>query len=343
LGKQCADLYDKFVASGTPNPSPPPINANGPVEPETDFTLHISQRELNSFLVMFHHMTLAPLPHGEVVQREIRLDREQNRLSQQREALEKREADVTRREAALAMMRDDEVAFNKQLTDVWNQGYEAGYKTGFEFGRREAVPITYQIHISALEEIHRRVRELKDRCNRLGARGMGGRGGMVAELERLGTAIEFLVRKTRAGAAEKDLDLGELLAVSGVDVVDGDEGDAVNYKNFLRMAERRKKRITDEEEGKAMEKERQKRMRRKSGVVENEEDDNNDDDADVEMGNSAATKGKGVDRTDTTTAVNQNPLYPAAFWTREWQARPKNDGPQFDNLPSSDWEFENSD
>ncbi|KAK3305932.1 uncharacterized protein B0T15DRAFT_511793 [Chaetomium strumarium] len=340
LAKECADMYDNFVASGTPNPSPPANNTPF-VEPESDSILHISQRELTSFLALFHRLTVSPFPHANVVQREANLAHEKELISQQAEALAKREEDVARREAALAMMRDDEAAFNQQLTDVWKQGNDAGYKTGFEFGRREAVPLTYQLHISALEEIHRRVRELKARCDRLGARGMGGRGGMVAELDRLCIAVEFQVRKTRAGSAQKGLDLEDLMRISGVEV-DGEEGgEAVNYTKFLRMAERRKKRITDGEERKAMEKERQKRMRQKARVAGGEDD--GDDGDDVEMGNSNASKGKGIDRTGTTTTVNQNPLYPAAFWTREWQARPKNDGPQFDNLPSSDWEFENSD
>ncbi|KAK4236377.1 hypothetical protein C8A03DRAFT_35715 [Achaetomium macrosporum] len=339
LAKECADLYDKFVATATPNPSPPgnnnyPFGNNGqnPVlEPETDSILHISKREFTTFIALFHHLAVTPLPHGDLVERELKLGHEQDLLSREREALKKREEDVTRREAALATMRDDEDEFNRQLRSMFSQGHDAGYKMGFEFGRRKAMPLTYQLHISALEEIHRRIREITDRCERLGARGMGGRGGMVAELERLQTAVEFLVRKTCAAAGEKGLDLEDLMRMVGVEVTTADgRGERVDYREFLRMAERRKRKVTDGEERMAMERERQKRKREMARA--------RGEDADVEMGE-PGTSGQASKATTT----QEERQYPAAFWSRAWEDKPRNDGPQFGNLPSSDVEFENSD
>ncbi|KAK4234372.1 hypothetical protein C8A03DRAFT_37857 [Achaetomium macrosporum] len=94
--------------------------------------------------------TSPPSPAPSSQKGQIKLQHEQQLLDHRREILAKGEGDITRPHLHL------------------ETGHDAGYKTGFEFGRRKAVPVTYQMHITALEEIHRWARTIRGRCERLG-------------------------------------------------------------------------------------------------------------------------------------------------------------------------------
>ncbi|KAK4120596.1 hypothetical protein N657DRAFT_683418 [Parathielavia appendiculata] len=132
------------------------------------------------------------------------------------------------------------------------KGYDAGYKPGFELGRRSAVPVAYQMHLSALGEIFRRAKEIRaDLQVKLNAssglnngmvHGQGHRVAPTGMMVKLGTelgklegTVEYLVRKTAVAAGEGGLGLDELTSMV---VGGGNEGrrDGVELCEFLRMA-----------------------------------------------------------------------------------------------------------
>jgi hypothetical protein len=260
LAKRCADLYDKFLASATvdgggnknhaannraennnnndgniklenstnnatTNHSHPTTNNAGTTPPKT---LHIPLQDFLEFTSLFHNLIHKANPSP---------DKDKEAQLQQREtALNTREASLARRESTANLLFSTSL-LTQQLTSVWQQGYEAGYKPGFELGRRSAVPVAYQVHLASLGEVLRRVKDLRVKAESSDVGGMGMEGRELGmEFGKLEGAVEFMVRKTCLAAREGELGLDEMMGM----VLGGRGGnggqDGVELGEFLRMA-----------------------------------------------------------------------------------------------------------
>ncbi|KXX76969.1 hypothetical protein MMYC01_207142 [Madurella mycetomatis] len=96
-----------------------------------------------------------------------------------------------------------------QASDLFHQGYRAGYASAFELGRRSASPVAYKMHIGALTAVSRRVSLLRHNLGRL-----RDGDGLAAALAELDVAVQRLLAQTRAAAASEGLSFNDMFQIA---------------------------------------------------------------------------------------------------------------------------------
>ncbi|KAL2021888.1 hypothetical protein VTK56DRAFT_6483 [Thermocarpiscus australiensis] len=149
-------------------------------------------------------------------------------LAQRAQCLQAREERCAATEAYLALQLDTKALAQKHA-HIFQQGWEAAYGPAFESGRRAAVPVAYKTHVAALEEVAKRVKEMRAELGRLLAT-----GGLTSALEGLEKVVDEMVEKTRragkggGGVGELEMwdmavdegkkgEVGGMMAMAGVD------------------------------------------------------------------------------------------------------------------------------